>query len=111
MSTIKEIIRNLRKNQTVAEDIVWKSVRRNLLGFKVKRQYPIKYKEKNKMKIFVADFYVPSKKLVVEIDGLIHEKKYEYDTFRSEIIGKLGFSILRFSNEQVDGEGLGERHE
>jgi very-short-patch-repair endonuclease len=58
-STIKEFARTLRKNQTVAESIIWEEVRnRNFLGLKFTRQHVIQHSNiMGKKSFFIADFY------------------------------------------------------
>jgi very-short-patch-repair endonuclease len=99
---IKEKVRYLRKNQTLAESILWEKLRnRQLNGFKFLRQYPIRFVLDNQRRVFIADFYCAKHKLVIELDGEIHEKQKEYDTIRSEIINNLGFSVIRFPNKEI----------
>ena len=86
----------LRKPLTPAEKIFWQMVRnRNLLGLKFRRQHPIGP--------FVADFYCHDLKLVIEIDGDIHELAdvKQYDKERESYIKELGLHVLRFKNEDV----------
>ena len=66
--------RNLRKNLTPEEKILWQYLRnRKLNGFKFLRQHPIMLREVSSGKQFyIADFYCAEKKLIVEVDGLIH---------------------------------------
>jgi len=99
---IREVCRRFRKNQTKAEKAFWKVVRnRQINGYKVLRQYPIKFEWEDKIRFFIADFYCHKAKLVIEIDGGIHETQKEYDMMREQIINLLGFRVIRFSNEEV----------
>ena len=68
------------------------------MGFKFRRQHPLKY--------FIADFYCHEAKLVVELDGNIHELENikEYDQHREVIISELGITILRFTNDEIFSE-------
>lgn len=52
-------------------------------------------------RFFIADFYCKEKKLVIEIDGGIHEKQREYDKYRTFIIEQLGMRVIRFTNDEV----------
>ncbi|RLC54291.1 MAG: hypothetical protein DRH79_00995 [Candidatus Cloacimonadota bacterium] len=65
------------------------------------RQYPIKFDWNNQIRFFIADFYCHEAKLVIEIDGCIHQTQKEYDKMRKQIINLLGFRIIRFSNEDI----------
>jgi len=71
-----QVARELRKKQTESETIFWELVRRKqCVGKKFYRQYPIvfEYEKKGNYRFFIADFYCRVAKLVVEIDGGIHE--------------------------------------
>ncbi len=86
----------LRNNMTVAETILWKELRnKNLFKERFKCQHPIG--------IFVVDFYCHKLRLVIEVDGGIHEDERvaEYDDGRSHDIEKFGIIILRFKNEEI----------
>lgn len=99
----KQIVRELRRNQTKCEAILWEAVRnRKLNGKKFLRQHPIFYEINGKRKIFIADFYCSEKKLVIEIDGLIHLKQKDYDQIRTEIIETKGLKVIRFKNEEIE---------
>ena len=99
---IKQTIRNLRKNQTDAEGVIWKVLRdRKFKGFKFLRQYPIVFKWRKKSRFLIADFYCHEAKLVVEIDGPIHTRQKDYDEAREIVLKSSGLNILRFDNEVV----------
>jgi very-short-patch-repair endonuclease len=84
----------LRKNETCAEDILWEHLKgRRLMGLKFRRQYSIG--------AFVVDFYCPSQKLAIELDGPIHERKAVYDRYRENRIKELRIKLLRFKNAEV----------
>lgn len=98
----KQLARELRKNQTKEEEILWRFLRnRWLLGLKFFRQYPIEYFEHGKQCFFIADFYSKEASTVIEIDGKIHLKQKEYDAQRDIIIKNNGLKVLRITNEQV----------
>lgn len=102
MLNITEICRDLRRNSTPAEKAFWLVVRnRQFKGFKFNRQYPIIFEYDDEKRFFVADFFCHELRLVVEIDGGIHETQKDYDTLRSAIISNLGFQIIRFPNTDV----------
>ena len=54
-----------------------------------------------KESFFVADFYCHEERLVIELDGLIHQYRLKEDKDRTEIIKYLGIKVLRFKNEEV----------
>ena len=96
--------RELRQNMTGAENLLWLNLRgRRLLNLKFLRQHPIIYQVSNNRPFyFIADFYCAEKKLILEIDGLIHETQQEEDQHREEILESLGLNILRIKNEEVE---------
>lgn len=89
----KELARNNRKDQTLAEEIVWNSIRKNQIGIKFRRQQVIGE--------FIVDFVSLDKKLIIEIDGESHILKKEYDEWRTSQLNVAGFKVIRFSNQEV----------
>lgn len=88
--------RELRKQMTPSERLLWDALRGNSLnGFKFRRQHPVKN--------FIVDFYCHEIKLVIEVDGGIHQQKdqEEYDSGRTFELEELGLRIIRFRNEDV----------
>jgi very-short-patch-repair endonuclease len=79
---------------TLAEKCFWNMVKTNKFsGIHFRRQQVIHG--------FIADFYCNAKRVVVEIDGGIHESQKDYDLLREMLIKKHGVKIIRFSNEEV----------
>lgn len=103
MSVIKEVSRKLRKNQTPSEKIVWGYLRnRKFHNKKFLRQPPIKLNIDEKAHFFIADFYCAEEKIIVEIDGNIHDNRKEYAQLRDLLISLKEIKVLRFSNNEVD---------
>lgn len=52
---------------------------------------------------FIADFYIPSKNLIIELDGEYHDnaKQQEKDIWRTKILKSLGYRVIRFKNKQI----------
>jgi very-short-patch-repair endonuclease len=101
---IKERARNLRKSQTVAESLLWNKVRnRQLKGLKFFRQHPIVFHINGANYFFIADLYCHQFRLIIEIDGSIHDKieQREYDWMREETLKEMGFRIIRFRNKEI----------
>lgn len=93
---LKERRRGLRSSATMAESILWKLLQgRRLSGRKFRRQHSIGP--------YVVDFYCPSERLVIEVDGEVHDDPFRraYDTERQEYLQRLGFNVLRFDNRYV----------
>ncbi|MBS1612147.1 MAG: leucine--tRNA ligase [Bacteroidetes bacterium] len=84
-----------RSNPTEAEAIVWEQLRAKRTGYKFRRQHPIDQ--------FIADFVCLERGLIVEIDGKIHLEQKENDQLRTEVLNRYGFTVVRFTNEQVFG--------
>ena len=96
-SKLFEFSKALRKNQTEAEEIMWQCLRnRKILNFKFRRQHPVHK--------FIADFYCPEAKLIIEIDGGIHNhhENQKYDQHRADELKAIGITIIRFTNEDVN---------
>ena len=57
----------------------------------------------NKKHFFIADFYIPSKNLIVELDGEYHDniKQQDKDIWRTKILKSLGYEVIRFKNKQI----------
>ena len=99
---ITDTTRLLRKRSTPAEEAFWFSVRRRRFrGLKFLRQHPIRFEMEGSTRFFIADFFCFEHRLVVEIDGGIHEQQKDYDELRTFIINTLGYSVIRFSNDAV----------
>ena len=95
--------RELRKNQTETEEILWTRLRdRIFLSKKFIRQHPIKFKIEEKERFFIADFICFEKKLIIEVDGSIHLNQKDYDQFRDLIINELGFHVIRVTNKTIE---------
>ena len=105
----KEFARFLRKNLTPEETIMWDLLRnRHLMGYKFLRQHPIKVWQTNgRYRFYYADFYCAGKRLVVEIDGVIHTIQEDYDTARDIIMMELQITVLRVTNEEVNNDLVG----
>ena len=83
--------------------MLWDRLRnRQLGGYKFLRQHPFIYRSfTNRSDYFIVDFYCDLKKVVVELDGPIHEETKEYDEYRDEELKKLGLRILRLKNDEL----------
>jgi very-short-patch-repair endonuclease len=107
MTKVNEILnlaRELRKNQTNAEKLFWFELKQNsFFGQKFLRQHPIFYNTlHDSADFFIPDFYCAKCKLIIEIDGAIHLERKEYDEYRDGILTELGYTILRFTNSEVE---------
>ena len=83
--------RRLRSDMTGAEDVLWSMVRgRKFNGLKLRRQAPLAG--------FVVDFFCPELKLVIELDGGVHDLKVFEDKARDDRLETAGYAVLRFKN-------------
>ncbi|MBV6627479.1 MAG: endonuclease domain-containing protein [Rivularia sp. (in: Bacteria)] len=90
-----EIARQFRKNPTPSEAILWQALRnRQLEGRKFRRQQPIGN--------FIVDFFCGSERLIVEVDGKIHESQKDLDQQRQQLLESLGLRFVRISSELVE---------
>lgn len=87
--------RELRNNSTHAEDVLWGYLKTKPGNYKFRRQHPYS--------IFILDFYCHKLKLVIEIDGSVHEKqeiKFN-DQQRQHLLEQDGLVVLRFNNDEI----------
>jgi len=93
---LKDFVKEHRSNSTDAEKLLWEIVKgKKMAGFKFRRQHIIS--------TYIADFVSLSEKLIIEVDGLHHqlpENKISDDE-RTKELNRLGFEVIRFTNEQV----------
>jgi len=79
--------------------MLWQSLRMKLTGLKFRRQQA--------KGPFIVDFYCVKARLVIEVDGPIHDGQREADSVRQEYLESLGLRVLRFSNDKVLGNTNG----
>ena len=88
------LAKKLRANMTASEKILWKKLRTNkLLKLHFRRQQIIDG--------FIVDFYCHKTKLIIEVDGEIHQNRIEYDNLREEILTSRDLFTLRFTNKEI----------
>ena len=86
--------RKLRRDTTDAERLLWKHIRsRKLAGLKFRRQHPVGR--------YVADFCCEEEKLIIELDGGQHADAVDRDEQRTLYIGKFGYRVVRYWNNEV----------
>jgi very-short-patch-repair endonuclease/DNA modification methylase len=90
-----EVARQFRKEPTPSEDILWQALRgRKLEGRKFRRQQPIG--------AFIVDFFCGAERLIVEVDGGIHDSQQEADQQRQELLESLELRVVRIPSELVE---------
>ncbi|NLD91054.1 MAG: DUF559 domain-containing protein [Fibrobacter sp.] len=89
--------RDLRKDMTLSEEILWAHLRNNQLnGYKFRRQQVIAG--------FIADFYCEKAKLVLEVDGSVHEtvEQKKTDKHKDDVYKAYGISVMRITNDEIE---------
>ena len=101
--TKQHITRILRRQQTPWEIKVWNVLRNRQIG-------GMKFRRQLKISSFVVDFCCIEKKLIIELDGGHHNEELNIasDDQRQRFLESLGYKVLRFWNNDVDGnlEGI-----
>ena len=85
--------KEMRNNPTEAEKIVWMNLKSKALGYKFRQQHLIAD--------YIVDFVCLSRKIIIEVDGEIHENQLEADAERTKVLNEKGFKVLRFNNKEV----------
>ena len=85
--------KELRRDMTPAEKILWQELRGNKLGVHFRRQQVIAG--------FIVDFYCHKAGLVLEVDGDIHDLQQEEDARREKVLREMRLRIVRFGNDEV----------
>jgi very-short-patch-repair endonuclease len=91
---LKERAREMRNNSTKGEIKFWSELlRKNQTGYQFNRQKIIGH--------YIVDFYCAKLKLVIEIDGISHDNKEEYDKHRDAILESFGLKVIRYHDQDV----------
>ncbi len=94
---ILETAKMLRNEMTYHEKLLWEKLKgKQICGVRFRRQHPIYF--------FIADFYCHKVRLVVEVDGEIHNGKINYDDGRSAEMERFGIKVIRFKNSEVEND-------
>ena len=96
ISQIYGFAKDNRKNQTYSEKLLWTAIRnRRLSGLKFRREHVIE--------TFIVDFYCAEHRLVIEVDGDIHDRPdvAERDDYRQRQLEEMGYRVVRFDSNQV----------
>lgn len=94
----------LEVNATYAERVLY-----SFLTGKIDFEFQKIIYTDNKKHFFIADFYIPSKNLIIELDGEYHDniKQQDKDIWRTRILKSLGYKVIRFKNKQItESRGL-----
>jgi very-short-patch-repair endonuclease len=95
---LKEYRRELRNNLTPAEGELWKHLKNGQLHAR-------KFRRQHSIGNYILDFYCPSEKLAIELDGQVHNNTIaeHFDNERDNTLKELGIRVLRFENKDVFG--------
>ncbi|MBI3136633.1 MAG: leucine--tRNA ligase [Bacteroidetes bacterium] len=85
--------KEMRDNPTPAESKLWSELKTKQLGLKIRQQHLID--------IYIVDFVCLSKRLVIEVDGDIHDHQVDEDLVRTQNLITKGFKVIRFKNDEV----------
>ena len=85
--------RQLRRRLSLPEMLLWRLLRMNRRGLRFRKQHAIGP--------FVADFYCPAAKMVIEIDGATHNERQDIDARRDAYMSSLGLTVVRIAAADV----------
>ena len=93
---LKSRRRKLRNKCTMAEDILWQHIKHSKLGGR-------KFRRQHSIGRYILDFYCPSERLAIELDGPIHDRpeRIAYDRKRTEYLISVGIRVVRFRNKAL----------
>lgn len=94
-SNIKAKAKDLRKNLTKQEKLLWNSLRKG-------QQNGMHFRKQHPYGIYILDFYCFKANLAIEVDGKIHLCQKEYDDERTRFLESSGLKVLRFKNEDIE---------
>jgi very-short-patch-repair endonuclease len=98
----RSLCRDLRKKMTASERLFWDLVRdRRFLGRKFYRQHPLFVEDQGRETFFIADFFCYEERLVVEIDGKMHDYSKRRDRLRTNVLREYGLRVIRFRNDEL----------
>ena len=90
--TVK-LARGLRREMSLPEVMLWQRLRGRPGGVKFRRQHPVGR--------FVADFYAPEGRMIVEVDGLAHDFRADRDAARDAWLAEQGLVVVRVAAVEV----------
>ncbi|MEE1961557.1 DUF559 domain-containing protein [Allomuricauda taeanensis] len=90
---LKELARQLRKNSTPSEVLLWQKIKQRALGVQFHRQVPLLE--------YIVAFFCHELQLAIEIDGASHEFKYDKDAQRERHLEKVGVHLIRLQDSEV----------
>ncbi|MBS1725615.1 MAG: endonuclease domain-containing protein [Armatimonadetes bacterium] len=89
----KEQARHLRNHSTTPEVLLWNRLKRDQIGFQFRRQHCLGP--------YILDFYCPSLRLYIEVDGQVHDLKTQSDNKRDAFLTEQGVTVMRISAASI----------
>ncbi len=95
---LKERRKELRRDATFAERLLWVKLKGKQFGVKFRRQYNIDY--------YIVDFYCHELKLIIELDGWVHgeAEQQRKDQIRQRYLEQKGYTVIRYKNEELKND-------
>ena len=87
--------KELRKLAPITEQKLWNALRL------VSKESSIRFRRQHPISPYIVDFVCLSARMIIEVDGLSHDARQDYDQKRDNFLRSQGFKILRFSNQQI----------
>jgi very-short-patch-repair endonuclease len=91
---LKPLAREMRHMPTIGEERLW-------LRLRNRRLHHAKFRRQHAIDRFIVDFYCAEARLIVEVDGVIHDYTQDEDAIRQEFLESLGLKVIRFTNGEV----------
>lgn len=98
--TLRQRAEHMRRNPTRAEGALWRELRRRPGGMFFWTQHVIGNR-------YIADFYCPAARLVIEVDGDSHDDRAAEDRRRDDVMHEYGFKVMRLTNVAVLADTTG----
>ncbi|MCW3095251.1 MAG: restriction endonuclease like protein [Chthonomonadaceae bacterium] len=90
----QDVAKNMRREMTEAEAVLWDHLRGNRCG-------GLHFRRQQVIDGFIADFYCHAVGLIIEVDGSIHQHQVDYDLLRDRLLSTRGLRVVRFSNDRI----------
>ena len=87
--------KELRQNSTNGEQILWAQLRL------ATKNTDLRFRRQHPLHPYIADFACLKLRLIIEVDGISHNIRLEEDKSRDEHLAKMGYEVLRFTNEEI----------
>lgn len=103
LQVINAQTKKLRKKSTKAERILWEELRnRKFLNKKFYRQHPVIHDITGRETFYIADFYSFEEKIVIELDGEIHNYRLKQDKQKDDVLRSMGMKVIRIDTSEVE---------